>query len=219
MKKIMFNDRYGLTEAVLQGRKTQTRRIIKWDMLCDMREDSIRHISPTNILSDNRYVFTAFDAADNPIGQAISTYGIGEEVAIAQNYQAAGVPASFDCIGPFQPNAEFHAGWNNKMFVRADLMPHRIRINHLWCERLANICDEDCLREGIYKYNPLPDALGEDRYKFISYAYDATQDKHRRRKWLPTPREAFAALIDKVSRKGTWNLNPWVFVYEFELIK
>lgn len=29
MKKIMFNDRYGLTQAVLEGRKTQTRRIIK----------------------------------------------------------------------------------------------------------------------------------------------------------------------------------------------
>lgn len=27
MKKIMFNDLYGLTEAVLDGRKTQTRRI------------------------------------------------------------------------------------------------------------------------------------------------------------------------------------------------
>ena len=29
MKKIMFNDRYGLTAAVLQGRKTMTRRICK----------------------------------------------------------------------------------------------------------------------------------------------------------------------------------------------
>lgn len=28
MKKIMFNDKYGLTQAVLEGRKTQTRRII-----------------------------------------------------------------------------------------------------------------------------------------------------------------------------------------------
>ena len=28
MKKIMFNDRYGLTEAVLEGRKTMTRRMI-----------------------------------------------------------------------------------------------------------------------------------------------------------------------------------------------
>lgn len=27
MKKIMFNDKYGLTTAVLEGRKTMTRRI------------------------------------------------------------------------------------------------------------------------------------------------------------------------------------------------
>lgn len=28
MKKIMFKDRYGLTQAVLEGKKTLTRRII-----------------------------------------------------------------------------------------------------------------------------------------------------------------------------------------------
>lgn len=28
MQKIMFNDRYGLTDAVIEGRKTVTRRII-----------------------------------------------------------------------------------------------------------------------------------------------------------------------------------------------
>ena len=33
MKKIMFNDKYGLTEAVLERRKTQTRRILKPTML------------------------------------------------------------------------------------------------------------------------------------------------------------------------------------------
>ena len=33
-----------------------------------------------------------------------------------------------------------------------------------------------------------------------------------------TVREAFSVLIDKTSGKGTWRYNPWVFVYEFELI-
>lgn len=28
MKKIMFNDAYGLTQAVIDGRKTMTRRVI-----------------------------------------------------------------------------------------------------------------------------------------------------------------------------------------------
>ena len=31
--------------------------------------------------------------------------------------------------------------------------------------------------------------------------------------------EYFACLIDKVFGKGTWERNPWVFAYEFELIK
>ena len=33
-----------------------------------------------------------------------------------------------------------------------------------------------------------------------------------------TPREAFAHLINKVSRKDVWEENPYVFVYDFELI-
>ena len=33
MKKIMFNDKYGLTQAVLDGRKTQTRRIVSRKIL------------------------------------------------------------------------------------------------------------------------------------------------------------------------------------------
>ena len=30
-KKIMFNDKYSLTQAVLEGRKTMTRRVCKYD--------------------------------------------------------------------------------------------------------------------------------------------------------------------------------------------
>jgi hypothetical protein len=33
MKKIMFNERYGLESAVLNGRKTMTRRMVKLPML------------------------------------------------------------------------------------------------------------------------------------------------------------------------------------------
>ena len=38
-------------------------------------------------------------------------------------------------------------------------------------------------------------------------------------KLFPTPREAFAALIDKVSDRGTWDGNPWVEAHEFDLLK
>lgn len=38
--------------------------------------------------------------------------------------------------------------------------------------------------------------------------------------WFPNSKSyAFAALIDKVSGKGTWESNPYVWAYEFELMK
>ena len=34
-----------------------------------------------------------------------------------------------------------------------------------------------------------------------------------------TPQEAYAALIDKINGKGTWESNPYVWAYDFELVK
>lgn len=35
----------------------------------------------------------------------------------------------------------------------------------------------------------------------------------------PDPCEAYSVLIDRISGKGTWDSNPYVFVYDFELVK
>lgn len=60
----------------------------------------------------------------------------------------------------------------------------------------------------------LIDRCGDDEFPpSIFYEFEGNKDDG-----FDTPREAFAALIDKVSGKGTWESNPYVFVYEFELI-
>lgn len=99
------------------------------------------------------------------------------------------------------------AGWLNKMFVKADLMIFRIRITNINAERLQDVSDEDCFKEGIeFCYNA----------KHFYVNYNPTIGS---RIWLAeTPRKAFAALIDQISGKGTWDSNPYVFVYEFELV-
>ena len=203
MKKIMFNDKYGLTEAVLNGKKTMTRRIIP----CKVCQD---------VLTPMRY--NGSDVSHNSMAMKHAHYKIGEKVAIAQSYHNLN-KSGFVAPEWLEHVCESSAGYENKMFVRADLMPYCIRITDVKIERLQDISDEDCMKEGIYEHNAAPDALGMDRYRFISYAYDATVDKNRKRWWFDTPKKAFAALIDKVSGKGTWERNPWVFVYSFELIK
>lgn len=194
MKRIMFNDKYGLTQAVLEGRKTMTRRVVGMHPDDDMDNGDM-------------------DVFDAP------RYKVGEVLALAQKYQDVYDQLDLKRLRVSNGFLMESPGWTNKMFVRSDFMPNQIRITNVRIEKLQDISDEDCMREGIVKHNALPDALGIDRYRFISYAYNASQDPKCKKWWFRTPRAAFAALIDKVSGKGTWESNPWVFVYEFELVK
>lgn len=59
MKKIMFNDKFLLTQAVLRGEKTQTRRIVKDGTPLGNLEETMKH----------------------------APYKVGEVVAVAQSYK------------------------------------------------------------------------------------------------------------------------------------
>lgn len=193
MKKIMFNDKYGLTKAVLEERKTMTRRSISEDVW--QRADVYRH----EYYEDTLGLLPAKKALIE-----FSPFKVGEVVAVAQAYRDIR-----DIIGDVHDgkSIKFMPGWSNKMFVRADLMPHQIRITNVRVERLQDISDEDCFREGVY-------------WDYGDYPYMATKMyKFNEKEEYLHPKGAFAALIDKVSGKGTWKSNPWVFVYEFELVK
>lgn len=140
-------------------------------------------------------------------------YGVGEVVAISQRYKDAGVhsiPEEDDEFGCYNFPAEQTPGWTNKMFVRADLMPHHIRIVNIKRERLQDISDEDCMKEGIHWWTKDESLLKYDLGE--GFELFKWQDKPR------SPRDAFAVLIDKISGKGTWESNPEVWVYEFERI-
>ena len=206
----MFNDKYGLTQAVLEGRKTMTRRIAYTQ---DIQRALVTGYDTTThqcVICDGEFIV------------ARSQYHVGEVVAIAQSYKDIG-ERGFVQEKPTQGDeyirfgngggvefvwAENHAGYNNKMFVKAGLMPHHIKITNIRVERLQEISDEDCLKEGVFECED-----GYRRCYGIDHYEEFVHD------WLyNTPREAFAALIDKVSGKGTWESNPMVWVYEFELV-
>lgn len=198
MQKIMFNDKYGLTKAVLEGRKTQTRRIAYADYIK----------FPNTCIGLKDYNRNRLFLKDGSLIVARSHYKIGEEIAVAQSYDKFATDIKYD--SEELKKMIRSEGWKNKMFVKADIMPHRIRITNIRAERLQYIMDEDCIAEGIKKYPEVQ----RDMWGF-SYIKGATL----KFELSTTPREAYAALIDKISGKGTWESNPYVFVYEFELIK
>lgn len=198
----MFNDRYGLTDAVIEGRKTMTRRLVSdrlweiWTNYDDFCNSVIGGIARGGTSVSREYYHECDFFKDK------CRYKVGEVVAVAQCYN--------DVVREFTDLA-FVPGSTNKMFVRADLMPHQIRITGIRCERLQDISDEDCMKEGVvdvtyFKTGGRPYEL----FALPGHEYEET---------FNTPKQAFTALIDKVSGRGTWDLNPWVMVYEFELVK
>lgn len=194
MKKIMFNDKYGLTQAVLEGRKTQTRRIA--DTAGRLRDITVRQA----LEEVNRGRACLFDEG-RPL--ALSAYKLGETIAIAQKYADLAYDGEFfRLLG----KVIFEKGCYNKMFVKADFMPHRIRITNIRVERLQDISEEDCIAEGVWR----DDNVGLEG---TTYWYHGLANSSFR-----TPQQAYASLIDRISGKGTWESNPHVFVYDFELI-
>ena len=187
MKKIMFSDKYCLTLAVLYGTKTMTRRVLKEGTPLGNWEETVKHLP----------------------------YKVGDIVAIAQPYKDI-----IECMAEYSDiiinadgsiNREFKAGWTNKMFVKAELMPHHIRITDVKVEYLQDISDEDCLREGIRYYHS-----SDKRWSNNSgYGYHIPKNGLH---LFDTPYEAFANLFERISGKGAWKSNPWVVAYSFELV-
>lgn len=187
----MFNDKYCLTLAVLNGNKTMTRRVLRDNVPLGNWEETIKHLP----------------------------YKVGDIVAIAQPYKDI-----IECMAEYSDiiinvdgsiNREYKAGWTNKMFVRANLMPHHIMITDVKAERLQDISKEDCLKEGIIFIEPL--FIGDDAY-FYAVKRKVRQMYDNILKFFSSPQRAYADLIDKISGKGTWESNPFVVAYSFELV-
>ena len=225
MEKIMFNDKFGLTQAVLEGRKTQTRRVITYPKtfhgkdVCGYyvcRRATDRAITEVCMYDENESFIDE--------GQILPKYKVGEVVAVAQSYCSIAEELensnNATCAAHYEKNVQKaseyiswmeHPGFNNKMFVAADMMIHQIRITDVRVEKLQEISEDCCLKEGIIKKWHAPAC--KNYYYVPGVEVKSVKDVH------DTPQEAFAHLINKVSRKDVWEENPYVFVYDFELLK
>lgn len=190
----MFSTTYRLQHGVIAGTKTMTRRVDKklnHPLVTDISEWGIDEKGKCHLVITYSTGLTE---------DVYPPYQIGEEIAIAQPYKDI-------CLTDpiFFEGMRKDAGWSNKMFVAAEYMPHRIRITDINVERLQDISEEDCLREGIVKTDCV-----------APYGFPVGNGKWKNYR---TPQDAFSSLIDRISGKGTWQRNPWVYAYTFELVR
>lgn len=95
--------------------------------------------------------------------------------------------------------------WKNKLFMPASAARHFIKITAVRAERLQDISNEDCIKEGIEEELNIHNGKQWFTYCNGTHSFD-------------TPREAYKALINSIDGKDTWDNNPWVWVYDYKLI-
>ena len=208
MKKIMFNDKWGLTQAVLEGRKTMTRRIVPLSLYNQVDWKAVEEDGNYNSMVDGDEYYHDI--------RNCGRYRIGDVVAIAQSYEEINKEIKQQDANAARIFAEIfqdRAAWRNKMFVEAAKMSHHIKITNVRVERLQEISDDDILKEGVFQIStPIC-----RHYNGIGYTFKGWTERDIECS-SDTPKGAFKALIDKTCGRGTFESNPWCFCYEFELI-
>lgn len=213
MQKINFNERFGLETAVLKNIKECTRRIEK-------ASNEYKSWLELGFKATGRYIINKGvelqRSANNEYIYLKTRYQIGEIVAIAQCYDkvyretdfeltANGRDFIHDELDKMMSTDKPQAGWTNKLFVRAELMPHHIEITDVRIERLQDISEDDCLKEGIVKTNcvaPYGFPIGNGKWKNFR-----------------TPKDAFFNLITNICGSKVWNDNSYIVRYGFKLLK
>ena len=93
--------------------------------------------------------------------------------------------------------------------------PEKCPVCKVPASKFKEITDEEILKEGIMEYYPYIDRNPEDKLK--TYRFRDKKSKYGYYQLHPA-RDCFAELIDRISGKGTWEANRYVYAYSFTLI-
>ena len=197
-----------MVRAILEGKKTQTRRVVKRQ--CDMEFDPADpHFGPY-------WLSYATEAEGEdakvrcPYGEPGDSLWVRETWAVPHEYDAM-APSEIGASAPWHYAATEDLGGLRKR--QSIFLPRRgsritLEITGVRVERLQQISEADATAEGIAELS-LQDG---EHGAWWSAAPD-------RRLHSRTPRGAFFRLWRSIHGKGSWDANPWVWVVEFQRVE
>lgn len=195
-----------MVRAILDGTKTQTRRIIKPQPKnytvksiidrCNFKNGNwcIKHKIQEN---PDRFEITDLMKSNLEIGNIIwvrETFGYSKEGKL---YFAANV-----CNPKYAPEN----GWKPSLFMPKELCRLFLEVTGVRIERLNEISESDSILEGIQKTNN----------GFINYdkSYPVSE-------FIGGGTEAirsYVSLWESINGKNSWSENPFVWVYTFKVV-
>ncbi|HBY9530469.1 hypothetical protein AB9B74_08120 [Klebsiella aerogenes] len=214
-----------MVRAILDGRKTQTRRIMKvqpepsksrpgdfW--FSSKKLESMVHISdfaPGNSpIADYHLFIQEHCCPFGAVGDRIWVRETWARYNIDQNshdlaYRAT-TPADWPEEGRWRPSIHMPR-WASRILLE---------ITNVRIERLNAISPEDAESEGLEctNFTGFGDEPGLPSYPEPDVYFDPL--KKQRKEYPP---EAFAGLWESIYGEGSWKANPWVWVIEFKRVE
>ena len=185
MKGICFKE--DMFNAIIDGKKTQTRRVIKPQLIKDLHQETETGLYYwRNRLHDIQSIL------------ANSRYKVGEIVYLKEPYNNTyfvdgEIVYKYD--NDFFVN-QLRIKWKNKLFMPVKYARYFIKITDIEVKRLQNISAMNIIEEGI------------ERSKLTDACLRVKDEINR-----------FKILWNSIHKNEyTWDDNPFVFVYNFELI-
>lgn len=218
-RPILFNS--DMVQALLAGRKTQTRRIVKCgndnnipfkiyiekygkEIKCrnHVLDERSWDFSPYGKKSDLLYVRETFVCGIPLDGDDMPIIGNDGECVYKTWYAASSPDLTWDNDGEKDHN---NPPWKPSIHMPRWASRLTLKITDVKVERLQDISEEDAIAEGIIKWPH------EDDY---AYGYEGCSPCGH-----ATPTGAYRALWESINGSGSWDLNPWVWAISFEVIE
>ncbi|HBR2807541.1 TPA: hypothetical protein RRD95_002804 [Klebsiella pneumoniae] len=221
-----------MVRALLDGRKTQTRRPIKWKQTrfteIGEREDGSKwpwsedaehacdfwHPCPFGAVGDRIWVRETFQGPlfDYDLMDSYCKDPTPFEKPEFCVYKADGVPAPEF----YDADDELHCSWRPSIHMPRWASRILLEITDVRVERLNAISPEDAESEGLERTNftGFGDEPGLPSYPEPDVYFDPLK-----KQWKEYPPEAFAGLWESIYGEGSWQANPWVWVISFKRVE
>lgn len=196
-----------MVRAILEGRKTVTRRVVKANPDKDMGKRCV--LQPHELAGE----VNAGNFRNCRYGQPGDRLWVRESFA---DLRGTGIEHRPDPTGPLQRYAfaadsppgscsdearkDFGVKWKPSIHMPRAACRILLEITAVRVERLKDLSYEQALAEGI---NHADDGL-----------FHVEDSRHLG----ADPRESFAGLWESINGDGSWDANPWVWVVEFKRV-
>ncbi len=204
MKQILFNTE--MVRAILDGRKSCTRRIVKPQQLVGLLPDKCKNGVPEEFLKEKKFMFKPYcNMTDIELINTAykAPYQLGDILYVRETW--CGLPVNeaghfrghpiyyYRADGDLRPEG-WRGAWHPSIHMPKEAARIWLKVTDVRVKRLQEMWASDVPKEGIY-FNK-PTTADEMLMAFAKL-------------WNSTIKES---VLDRYG----WDANPWVWVIEFE---